>query len=138
MSGVLNLERDLTVELLTELRNCSAEELAKLFGAPLRDAKRVAIDQPPAASANAEPEAAEQPAETSHVVWSKPGAELPAEPEPRPASRPNPAAELPHLQIPNPPPPIYDGRGFRISPKLPSSFPRYVAQSQPRGSHWSR
>jgi hypothetical protein len=36
------------------------------------------------------------------------------------------------LQVANPPEPKWDSNGYRISPKLPSSFPRYCVQPKPR------
>jgi hypothetical protein len=44
------------------------------------------------------------------------------------------------LQQPNPPPTVWDERGYRISPRLPSAFAftRHYETPQRRGTHWSR
>jgi hypothetical protein len=44
------------------------------------------------------------------------------------------------LQQANPPPTVWDERGYRISPRLPSAFAftRHYETPQRRGTHWSR
>jgi hypothetical protein len=44
------------------------------------------------------------------------------------------------LEQTNPPPTVWDERGYRISPRLPSAFAftRHYETPQRRGTHWSR
>ena len=93
----------------------------RLFGVPSR-AVSPAYGPPPAAAA---PEAC------GKILHAEPAAE--AEPV-----RPNLAAELPHLAVADPSAPVWDERGYRISRKLPSAFPRQRYEPRHAGTHWSR
>jgi hypothetical protein len=118
-------EPELVAELLRELGRCDTSALAKLFGSPIGAHGQVSADHAAPADAQAAgrgeiPHAETGPADEARPTWSKP------------------AVELANLQQLNPPEPKWDERGFRISPKLPSSFPRNYEPTRPRGTHWSR
>ena len=117
-------EPGFTGELLQQLGRCSPEDLAKLFGVPSRATSPAYGSQP----ADSAPEGR---GEIRHV---KPAAELPAE---LPAERVVMMGGDERVVV-DPPAPVWDERGNRISPKLPSSFPRRYEPPMPRGSHWSR
>jgi len=120
-------EPGFTSELLQQLGNCSCADLVKLFGVPSQATSPTYGPSP----ADTAPEGC---GEFRHV---EPPAEQPTEPEPGPTWSKR-GAQLPHLNAQNPGPPSWDERGYRIGPKLPSSFPRRYDPPLPRGSHWSR
>ena len=119
----------LTGELLGELANCSAEDLVRLFSP--REAKS-GLATPAVRSADVPAMYGPPPPAASATAEVEPTA------EPEPAARRNPAAELPHLAVANPPEPVWDSNGFRISRRLPSSFPRYYDPPRRPATHWSR
>jgi hypothetical protein len=107
----------LAAELLGELRNCSAADLVKLFGPT---SKAAPPDQVPAGRG-----------ETPHVE-TEPAAELPAERVVMTGAN--------ECVVPNPPAPVWDSAGYRISPKGRSAFAftRDYEVPPSRSTHWSR
>jgi hypothetical protein len=102
---------ELTRALLDALSSCAAADLQTLFGAaPARpDRSADYRSRTPAGGRGENPHSvtvAEQPATAAVAAPTDPMAGW-----------------------------RWDERGYRISPKLPSSFPRY--NPQPTGSHWS-
>jgi hypothetical protein len=105
------LERDLTGKLLAELHRCDIADLVKLFRTP---ASAGGIPQFWAATEDTDAPAASPAAPAKPgTVWAKPGAEV-----------------MPGVTLiqHDPPSPVWEARGYRISPKLPSSFPRYRSE----------
>jgi hypothetical protein len=115
-------EPKLTAELLQELGRCDTSALAKLFGSP-SPATDMSVAYDPAPVDTSPAEVVQQLRENDDVELA---AGLPAG-----RGQMKPGVELPGLMQANPPPPVWDANGYRISP-----IPRLVQRH--RSSHWSR
>jgi hypothetical protein len=118
LEALVNLERDLTLELVEELGRCSTGDLATLFGSAPARADTLAL-YGPAPACGQVPTVDTSPAE---LLSAEGPAEL--------------AVEAPAMPVTT-----WDANGRRISPKGQSAFEPIARKSErppPRGSHWSR